>query len=260
MSCKGANASYLYYRHGDFGKSLDDFRIEALLGFEDKNLAGDKNSICGIPYVNYFRIKGAAAFSLKTTYPGLIVGAGYNHPAGEKEADSESDFQLGFYFDHTTGMPVIPGSTVKGVLKSVFPKGEASHIVEEKLKYINGLLDNVTVTKDNWEKLFEKGNIFHDAFISGITDDGRIFAEDYITPHNPGEPMGIFKNPKPLRFLKVAPGVVFTFQFVLRDSRLDNGHTVSAEQKKEIFRQILLDFGVGAKRNVGYGNLVEGGF
>jgi len=257
MSLKGANASYLYYRGGDLGKKLDDFRIGALLGFENKDLAGKKNSICGITYVEFFSIKGADVFSLKTTYPGLIVGAGYNHPAGEKEADTESDFQLGFYFDHTTGMPVIPGSTVKGVLKSVFPKGEASHIVEEKLKYINGLLDGVTVTKDNWSGIFDNGDIFHDAFISRVPDDGRIFAEDYITPHNPGDPMGIFKNPTPLRFLKIAPGVVFTFQFVLRDSRLDNGLMVSAEHKKELFKHILLDFGIGAKRNVGYGNFMK---
>ena len=129
-------------------------------------------------------IPGTESFSLTTIYPGLITGSGYNHPAGERESDSSSDFQMGFYFDHTTGMPVIPGSTVKGILKSVFPKNEDKEIIQEKIKYINGLLDNkFEITIDNWQNLFEKGNIFYDAFISSVPQDGRIFAEDYITPH-----------------------------------------------------------------------------
>ncbi len=53
---------------------------------------------------------------LTTTYPGLLCGSGYNHGIS-----SVSDFKIGFYFDHTTGLPVIPGSSVKGVLRSAFP-------------------------------------------------------------------------------------------------------------------------------------------
>jgi len=52
-----------------------------------------------------------------TVYPGLLAGSGYAHETGTKE-----EFKLGFFFDHTTGLPIIPGSSVKGVLRSVFPK------------------------------------------------------------------------------------------------------------------------------------------
>ncbi len=242
------NASFLYYLHSDYGKTLDRKSLSDLLGSNDPGSA----RINGIGYEDYYRVPTAnASFELKTTYPGLVIGAGYNHPAGE----SDDDLQMGFFFDHTTGMPVVPGSTVKGRLKSVFPKkGDSRVIAEEKIKYINGLLGQKSVvTMQNWEKLFE-GDVFFDAYISTVPGGGRIFAEDYITPHNPGDPMGAFKNPTPLRFLKIAPGVGFTFQFRLKSAALGSGAEITEDNKKELFKKIILDFGIGGKGNVGYGN------
>lgn len=256
------NASFIYYRGKSFGKELDKKEIKEILGLAANQL-NSTAKICSIQYSQYFKIPDATHFTLKTTYPGLIIGAGYNHPAGEIREDNSSDFQLGFYFDHTTGMPVITGSTVKGILKSVFPKnGDSEEIKREKLQYINGLLKTTTgkeilLNDNNWERLFEKGNIFFDAFISAIPSDGKIFAEDYITPHHPGDPMGIFKNPIPIRFLKIAPDVTFTFQFKLKESCFENNQKVDRNQKLDLFKKIIVDFGIGAKRNVGYGNLTD---
>ena len=245
------NASFLYYRSKNFGKDLHEKKIEELLGITSNTL-DNRVKICNIPYLEYFMIRGAMSFSLKTTYPGLIIGAGYNHPAGGIEEGQSPDFQLGFYFDHTTGMPVIPGSTVKGILKSVFPKEEdTEEIKKEKLIYVNTILNKENLLKqDNWERLFEKGNIFFDAYVSGMPENGKIFAEDYITPHTKGP----FKNPTPIRFLKIAPDVTFTFQVKLKDSDLGDGQIITASEKLALFKKILLDFGIGAKRNVGYGN------
>jgi len=255
------NASFIYYRGENFGKDLNEKEIKEILELSANKL--DSNAkICALSYLEYFEINGAMCFPLKTTYPGLIIGVGYNHPAGKIEKGKSSDFQLGFYFDHTTGMPVIPGSTVKGILKSVFPKkGDSDEIKWEKLKYINGLIKSITgkdilLNDNNWERLFERENIFFDAFISDIPDipdNGRIFDEDYITPHTKGP----FKDPTPIRFLKIAPDVTFTFQFKLKDSCFDNNQKITSTEKLKLFKKILLDFGVGAKRNVGYGNLVE---
>ncbi len=248
------NASFIYYKSKNFGKDLNDKEIKELIEIPTNTL--DSNAkICSIPYLDYFKIPGAKGFPLKTTYPGLIIGSGYNHPAQEQS----SDFQLGFYFDHTTGMPVIPGSTVKGILKSVFPKkGKdknkevSDSIKREKLNYINGVLNNCyLITDENWEKLFEKGNIFFDAYVTGIPGNGKIFAEDYITPHK-----SQFKNPIPLRFLKIAPNVTFTFMFILKDNHFGDGQMITSTEKLDLFKKILLYFGIGAKRNVGYGNFV----
>jgi CRISPR-associated protein Cmr6 len=71
---------------------------------------------------------------------------------------------------------------------------------------------------------------------------------DYITPHKDGP----LKNPTPLPFLKILPGVTVNFQFQLHD-----GYYLKAKGKLELFRKILLDFGVGAKTNVGYGQFQE---
>lgn len=54
-------------------------------------------------------------FSLKIAYPGLVTGVGINH-----EAKIEGEFKLGVHFDYTWGMPVVYGSSVKGVLKAYF--------------------------------------------------------------------------------------------------------------------------------------------
>jgi len=59
-----------------------------------------------------------------------------------------------------------------------------------------------------------------------------------------------------LRFLKIGPGVTFKFQFKFKESKIDD-ILVTPKDKKELFKKILLDFGIGAKRNTGYGVLIE---
>lgn len=80
-------------------------------------------------------------FELVTTYPGLLTGSGYNHEAG-----LFGELKLGFFFDHTTGLPVIPGSSVKGALRSVFPnssKKEKEEVKQEKRKFLIWLMKEV---------------------------------------------------------------------------------------------------------------------
>ena len=55
------------------------------------------------------------SFCLDVRYPGLVTGVGISH-----EAKVEGEFKLGLHLDYTTGLPVIYGSSVKGVLRSAF--------------------------------------------------------------------------------------------------------------------------------------------
>lgn len=211
------------------------------------------------------------SFDLTTVYPGLVCGLGYEHAAGIK-----NEFQLGFSFDHTTGMPYIPGSSVKGVLRSAFRHPEYIANIVRTLNNITE--DAVTIAEaTDWKKLemaiFEgidyrdkkdlKSNetdIFFDAFISANTNDNGFFmADDYITSHQNWEKpkMSPFQNPNPVRFLKVRSGVVFSFGFRLTETKLNEKLVFSAELKREFFRKILLDLGIGAKTNVGYGQFEE---
>lgn len=204
------NPSFYFYKDSAYGKDIESF--ELINNHEE-----------------LFTIKNAQTFDLTTIYPGLLVGSGYNHPKLKENTD---DFQLGFFFDHTTGLPIISGSSIKGMLRSVFKQTEFMREVYEKE------LD---------ESIFEDNEtIFHDAFIVSTNhQDNKIFGSDYITSHFSNEIDGEFKSPNPIKFLKVLPEVTFRFQF-----------SCSAEYR-ELFKSILLDFGVGAKTNVGYGQFEE---
>lgn len=80
-------------------------------------------------------------FILKTTYPGLLLGAGYGH-----EISAKGEFKLGFFFDYTSGLPIIPGSSIKGVLRSVFPNYK-KRSTTDNIQYKDEELDK---TKAAW--------------------------------------------------------------------------------------------------------------
>lgn len=215
-------------------------------------------------------------FTLTTTYPGLLIGSGYSH-----ESSVKGEFKLGFFFDYTTGLPCIPGSSVKGVLRDACEKvegkyllsileelaaGERNSKVKEQVsqfladeKNKNGLknfVQYVFIGKRNKDEFLPQKDrdIFFDAFpIASNNENGKFLANDYITPHkHPTNPkLDPFTNPNPIQFLKVLPQVTFQFNFRLTNIGLKK------EIKLELFRQILLDLGVGAKTNVGYGHFTE---
>ena len=200
------NPSFHFYKDEAYGKGLENMKLE--------------NS-----YSKLFAINRAQTFELTTTYPGLLVGSGYNHPKLKENTD---DFQLGFFFDHTTGLPIISGSSIKGLLRSVCEKVDFMESVYEATIPLEIFEDNKT--------------IFYDAFITSTKNSGKkIFGSDYITSHYSDEPNGELKNPNPIKFLKVLPEVTFRFQF-----KCDDGYI-------NIFKEIILDFGLGAKTNTGYG-------
>lgn len=229
---------------------------------------------------------------LKTTYPGLLLGSGYLHESG-----SEGEFKLGFFFDYTTGYPVIPGSSVKGKLRSVFPsfKSPAKHLLQPELEkedelsknkaqYIWSLLQAETSEAvfeekeyfliheieqcvfEGWDlkRVKEPTNrihflplagrtVFFDGLLDSEMNQAKAFlAEDTITPH-----IDPIKNPNPLKMLKVAPGICWVFYFRIPDIVLSDHRLIPGEQLEKLFTRILIDQGIGAKTNVGYGQLIE---
>ncbi len=215
-------------------------------------------------------------FDLFTTYPGLLSGSGYQH-----DTKAKGDFKIGFFFDHSTGQPILPGSSVKGVLHSLFEMdnkmvNDTSYTGEQSVAAIQFICESLIKKsappeKEAWGKIKEgitekslktladaifgtqekEGtDIFYDAVIhiaKSESKDKKFLAPDYITPHeNP------LKNPIPLLFLKVLPNVAFQFRFRLKD----NGDW-TAQRKELFFKEILLTIGIGAKTNVGYGQFSE---
>jgi CRISPR-associated protein Cmr6 len=70
------------------------------------------------------------AVELQTVYPGMLIGTGISHGFGGK-----GEAALGLCLDYVTGMPYIPGSSVKGALRSAFAHPE----------YIKKLLNDAQV-------------------------------------------------------------------------------------------------------------------
>lgn len=207
---------------------------------------------------------------MKVQAPGLLIGSGLAHGL----PGSEEDVKTGLQFDYTSGLPVIPGSSVKGVIRSAFPtikedKEQSNEADVEKLNYIKSLIADIPKfsalrleDKDILElgnQMFNHGDVFADALLVGYGTRMRqhgpvkqVLAEDYITPHT-GGPLA---QPIPIKIVKVAPGVTFAFCFKFNETKI-GAKVVSASMKKAICAAILQDLGVGAKTNVGYGVLKE---
>lgn len=185
-------------------------------------------------------------FMLKTAYPGLLVGTGYAHGV-----DSEIDTKVGFSFDYVTGQPYIPGSSVKGLLRSYFKHEEViTALLGDSGIDVKALEKSIFGTQD--EASDDGVDIFFDAVIRHGDEKGRVMGYDAITPH--GE--DLTKNPVPIRIIKILPNVVFEFSFRLQDSVIGE-KTTTKQQKQKLFEEILRYFGIGAKTNVGYGVLEE---
>lgn len=208
--------------------------------------------------------------NMRVQAPGLLIGSGLAHGL----PGSEEDVKTGLQFDYTSGLPVIPGSSVKGVIRSAFPtikedKEQSNEADAEKLNYIKSLIADIPefsslVIEDNdilelGNQMFNHGDIFADALLVGYgtrtkqqVPVNQILAEDYITPHT-GGPLA---QPIPIKIVKVAPGVTFAFCFKFNETKI-GAKVVSASMKKALCAAILQDLGVGAKTNVGYGVLKE---
>lgn len=229
-------------------------------------------------YQLYEGLSNVTPISMVTTYPGLVIGTGYTH-----ETKSKGELKLGFHFDHTSGLPEIPGHSVKGIIRNAFPRRDQPQTKEPlKLKkakadfiiQLLGLDKNPTITdRLKWVTILEKqifenispatmdmddkttvksdtsADVFFPAYITKPGKGNAIIGPDTLTPHGDNP----LKNPTPLPFLKVLPDVTWSFNFQLFDTKIGDVE-VTADAKRQLFKQILLLLGAGAKTNVGYGH------
>ncbi len=179
-------------------------------------------------------------FSL-TTATRLLFGIGYQHP-----------LEIGFMFDWTTGLPIIPGSSLKGIARD-YARNNKDHWDEELVKRIFG--------PDNNDNKRSVGAII---FLSAFPCPEKVqalFEIDVMTPHytryygNPTEnPPADWYDPVPIPFLTVPAGVRYCFRIADRTNlgRKETGSQL-LKDAKNILRSALLEHGVGAKTAVDYG-------
>lgn len=188
------------------------------------------------------------SLTFTTTYPGLVAGTGYEHEAG-----IEGEFKIGFFFDHTTGLPVLPGSSVKGIIRSSFDHPDyikeklGENYTDEKIK----LLEQWIFEGKTGEKPIPVYSriVFFDALIFPGKDG--FLAEDFLTPHGT-----LFSEPVPIKFLRVIPGSGITFGFKIpKQTGPAPDFFLNASRVLDLFKGIILDIGVGAMTGYGYGHL-----
>lgn len=251
-------------KSGSFGtlnsKENNNNRNTALLNLANESYCEEANEVFRSFTNDYVHDD---TFELIVLYPGLITGVGINH-----EAKVKGEFKLGIHLDYTTGLPVIYGSSVKGVLRDAFesdveisvlkdlvPKSLHKNLddIDIKLTKVNKSLKDLMTEifgedKDKDERSVYKRDVFFDAIVCGMQDKQEsMLAADAITPHTAGP----LKEPNPIGFVRIASGTSILFRFRLVDS------TLTIKEKLTLFKAILIAFGIGAKTNVGYGQLEE---
>lgn len=251
-----------YYKNIDFLFLLDDNvqatqqQINEQISEQINEIKRRNQELCGPNVLKVIDNPAAPQdhrFKLQICYPGLVTGVGVNH-----EAKLEGEFKLGMHFDWTWGMPVVYGSSVKGVLKTYFKDFFLEHYSDRNndVKSLMNLIfegKNPNEGKNNEPKhvsIYER-DVFFDAVIVKSNDKGKFLEDDYITPHP--DPL---KNPVPIKMLKIASGCTMEFRFKLSTCVI-NGNVYNADSKLKIFEDILTTVGIGAKTNVGYGQLMK---
>lgn len=230
------------------------------------------------------KLDGVKTSSFLTIYPGLLFGLGYTHQTKNpneddknrsKDRNSTGQLEVGFNFDFVTGVPEYPGSSLKGIIRSIFNNAISN---KEYLDYLNKNLSEILnhdVNLDNNQvktllSVFEDGSdIFYGAFVTEYKNNG-IMDFDYITNHHPkakGEKKearyfdkeagqkALTKNPTPIQMLRIVPGVTITTCIKVKGDIVIDDIVISADSRYELYNRIVLDFGLGAKTNVGYGKL-----
>ena len=186
-------------------------------------------------------------------YPGILTGVGLEHDVALKDG-----YKLGMHFDYTHGMPIIYGSSIKGVLKTYFEDFFLKRYPqrEKDLKPLMSLIfdgknpkfKNRKDQEPKYVSLYERDAFFDAVIVEPYND--RFLEDESITPHTEGA----LKNPIPIKMLKIVPGCEMEFRFKLHTNWI-NGNKYDSEEKLDLFMEILETVGIGAKTNVGYGQL-----
>lgn len=200
---------------------------------------------------------------LTVGYPGLLIGTGTKLefiPLDDDDKKERDNYKIGINFDYTSGLPIIHGSSIKGVLKSFFPNSiDSEEIREAKTAIINEILEKEFSVEDIEEiisKSIFEGSIGErnlpiykrDKFIEGriLVEKKPVLEKDYITPHKK-------EKLNPLELLKIAPKTKIEIILELHDLEIA-GIKITADEKLKLFKEILYIVGLGAKTNTGYGH------
>ena len=194
--------------------------------------------------------------------------------------------EITFSLDYVTGIPMITGSSVKGRLRSLCEtllqlekSKQASIDIECQTisDFLNMNTSDIVLSTDEWQQFIDQvfgqkddesqdvflknGNVQHDVFFDAFAEETNCLTNDYLTPHNPeGKKGDDYKNVIPVKFLRIKPGTRIHFRFKFNNFEINRGNVriqITAAQKIKFFKNLLMEYGIGAKTNKGYGVLDE---
>lgn len=224
--------------------------------------------------------KGTCGCSFSLATPAgarLIVGLG-----------NESPLETGLTLHHTYGVPIIPGSALKGLTAHFCDQvlGQADPTLRQNYKTVQQDAQGREVVEYGAHQLLFGDTdssgfiVFHDAWIdpASLAQEGEGLLLDVMTPHHgdyygdkrydcKGQPLQDqlipptdFDDPIPVQFLSVRG----TFHFALS---WNDGAPLPLEEAKQradwlafaksVLVTALDDWGVGGKTSSGYGRLVD---
>lgn len=185
----------------------------------------------------------------------LITGIGKTHPG-----------EVGMTFDHTLGIPYLPATGIKGlvrlahILNLIQDEDKAKVLIhgDEKSLWLDDTHPESRIPDlFGGELMGDDGNhrgkvIFLDAYPESIPD----LHVDIMNPHygkyygdDTGKtPPADYLDPVPVQFLTVRKGTVFIFRAVVHETE------TGQETIAEAFYTALTEQGFGAKTAVGYGH------
>ena len=153
-----------------------------------------------------------------------------------------SVYETGITLHHIYGIPYIPGSTIKGSVRSYviltqFDGNEQAALEDNEFINIFGSQD-------------QQGKVlFFDAFAQNLTIKSDILNphyKDYYAPAGNPQPPADYIDPVPISFLTVEG----TFKFAIG---CRHEHRDLLETTSRYLRATLTQYGLGAKTAVGYG-------
>ncbi len=170
----------------------------------------------------------------------FATGLGLNHP-----------IENGMTWHHTLGVPYLPGSSLKGLVRAWVELWLDSHH-QTDIDRIFG--PGKTSAGDDNESAEGAGSVI---FFDALPTAPVRLAPDVMTPHyqdyySKGEPPGDWMDPNPIPFLTVAGDQVFLFAIAPRE-RGNKANQSDLEMVFQWLNEALENIGAGAKTAAGYG-------
>jgi len=227
--------NYYKERYDSFTKNTGE-KLELL----HKN---QQNYLLSFPEQDYEVIELKA-----TTKTPLVTGIGQTHPN-----------EVSMVFDYMLGIPYIPASSIKGLLRFTTVIKEITDNIEKYNNVKEGKIDDESIAEIQYYfggQSNEGSVVFLDAYPQNIPN----LHIDIMNPHygeyyQDAKAPADYLEPKPIKYLTVEPNTTFVFRIIINKHRKD--YESLKQSIKKIIEEALTKEGIGAKTALGYGLFKE---